>query len=199
MLKIATTPTDTFNRVTVSGHRYTPVPADGCLSDRKSKMDRQQTRLVVLARIPCLNDGECGGSKISPAIKGRGALASSCRLISQTISCKLLAGITLFLLLAAILPHVTIKKSSPSKMTNESVAAQGSESPSKTALNSSQAVVQSAARPPVVMVAATPARSAPPVAVPTLPPEKQGNSQANKVDDSPMMSDWPGSNQPRIK
>jgi hypothetical protein len=72
-------------------------------------MDQHKTALPVLARFPDLCDhtpAEHDGSS------GLGLLASSGRLIGQTLSIKLLAGTALFLLVGAVLPFC-IGKSSP--------------------------------------------------------------------------------------
>jgi hypothetical protein len=75
-------------------------------------MDRRKTGLMVLARFPDLNEADphAGDDKA----KGLGLLASGSRLFGQAASIKLLAGMTLFLLVGAVLPFcIGIGKNPP--------------------------------------------------------------------------------------
>ena len=69
-------------------------------------MDRQETELIVLARIPDL--GDVGGSRH----RGR-SLASRGRVIGQALSFKLLAIVTVLLIAMALVP-LTLRKSGQS-------------------------------------------------------------------------------------
>jgi hypothetical protein len=73
-------------------------------------MEQQENRLTVLARIPDLNGGGVEGTHAT-ARHSNGFLPPY-RILGQSISCKLLAGLTLFLLVGAAIP-LSIYKNKP--------------------------------------------------------------------------------------
>lgn len=150
-------------------------------------MAQQQTRPVVLARIPCLLDGNSGNPGGSENLKGIGRLVSGGRFVSQAFSFKLLAGVTLFLLVGAVMPAILNKKPASSESTQPD-AAVAATSP---ALSSDvPAVLEPAARRPVVMVSATSQGVAPPVAV-TPPLDETSKPQAAPTAELATSSTWP--------
>jgi hypothetical protein len=128
-------------------------------------MEHNETRLMVLARIPDLSAaGSEGGS--SPA-----SSAESGRLISQVASFRLLAATALLLLLGAIIPFSLCQKAS---------------TPAPTAATSSPSPASDHSPPPAP-VALWPSRvldaPAPQPDVAVVPPRA--------ADDTPQMSAWP--------
>jgi hypothetical protein len=150
-------------------------------------MDRQQTRLQVLARIPCLSSSASSDNKVAQEKKCLGLLASSGRIIGQKISFKLLAGISLFLLVGAVLPAILPRKAS---LSSESTASCSSVKSSV----AEPAVIQPVARRPVVMVSATSERLPPPVVL-SPPPETSVKPSAELS----TWSSWPSPNHSSIQ
>jgi hypothetical protein len=165
-------------------------------------MDRQQTKLIVLARIPDLSVSE---HKASPGNR----LASRGRVISQALSFKLLAVLALLLVAMAIVPLTVNKTGSPtdSPPAIDPVAARQPNSP---------AVLTNAGTGPIAPVAQT-AVSTPtlvrPSPVPSVPPQPviattPPAPAPTPAAAAPLMSAWPnpghptstpeaGSNQPQ--
>jgi hypothetical protein len=161
-------------------------------------MNQRRTGLAVLARFPDLNDGkpQAGAGEA----KGWGLLASSGRLISQGMSIKLLAGMTLFLLVGAILPF--LGKDSPSANSppaNSSPAGdalltwhpRGADTPAEAAPVQRETVATTVARRPAVRVSAIAGQSPPPATLPQAVEPKHEPQAAPRVADAGM-SDWPG-------
>ena len=162
-------------------------------------MDQRRTGLAVLARFPDLNDGKPQAG-VGEA-KGWKLLASGGRLISQGMSIKLLAGMTLFLLVGAILPFCIGKDSQPvsSAPANLSPAGdalstwhpRGADTPVEAVPVQRDTVATAVARRPAVRVAAIPEPSPPPVTLPQAVEPKYESQAAPRVADAGM-SDWPG-------
>jgi hypothetical protein len=171
----------------------------------KTLMNQQDIPLNVLARIPDLNGSAHTAGQASP--NPCKLLSSSGRLLGQTISCKLLGALTLFLLVGAAIP-ISIKSK---KAADESTAAPAA-AVQKPAANiclqqasviaePAKTLVAPAAKPvpvrPVVVVPAVPEKAAATVKIPASPgtgPDATAsvnNSSASTGSvPAPMMSQW---------
>lgn len=128
-------------------------------------MDEFNTNIPVLARFPELDKGT-SGPKANPAPLG--LLASSGRLINQAASAKLLAGITLFLLVGAVLPWCIGKSCPPADSSASSAKATVNPKLARDAAEAQKAIV--AAQPAVRLAANTGTSPAP---VPPTPEVKR--------------------------
>jgi hypothetical protein len=154
-------------------------------------MSQQEIRLTVLARIPDLNGSghvdRAGGSCEL-------GLPRAGRLLGQAVSCKLLAGITLFLLVGAAIPFsisksgtsatATPPSSSPSApvaaMTDGGVVPQNTVSPKNT-------------NPPVVVIPAVPEKADVTAKIPmavAVKNEKPASQAELSGSPAPMMTKW---------
>jgi hypothetical protein len=139
-------------------------------------MDQHKTALPVLARFPDLSDHthQTEHNKTT----GIGLLASSGRMIGQTLSIKLLAGTALFLLVGAVLPFCIGKNSPPA---DSSPAG----SPTVTAQDESAITTPEPPRAVRVAVAKEPS-SAPEMLSPL--PETNGKLQPSPTRDASLAS-----------
>jgi hypothetical protein len=160
-------------------------------------MEQRENKIPVLARFPDLDENLHNVGVDQP--KGLALLASSSRMIGQAMSFKLLAGLTLFLPIAAVLPFCMSKGSAPltTPRAAESVAAAKSKSAKKDAAPATNESVAAVASRPPVRVAAAKEPTAPPVA---LPPslEAKPEPKAAPVAETPVAtsSPWPGAASP---
>jgi hypothetical protein len=144
-------------------------------------MDSQKTGLAVLARIPDLNDGEHHTEAEQP--RGLRLLASSGRLIGQAASIKLLAGMTLFLLVGAVLPFCISKTCPPEKSppAMESLATwepQSAKALAEVGGAKSETAPTNVASGPAARIPAAAERLSAPLAV---PPTAEANSKPQAV------------------
>jgi hypothetical protein len=152
-------------------------------------MDIQEQDLIVLARIPDLgnhhqqhhHDGNSDGTDARRKLSGS-------RWISQTLSFKLLAGLTLCLLVAAVLPYVLSQSPAPagSPVTNDSLG--GWRSDAANDFGDEKA----GSRP--TPKEATLVRAAPDSPPPQRIAERQspaGDTQPKPSNETPTWSKWP--------
>jgi hypothetical protein len=120
-------------------------------------------------------------------------LASAGRLMGRATSFRLLAGIMLFLLAAAVLPSVLNKKSPPgdAPATCDTAAEHRFGTSAGAAGAPTTMAVETAARRPAVMVSALSQPAAPPVVLPP-PPDTPAKSSAGQTAELPAMSPWGG-------
>jgi hypothetical protein len=145
-------------------------------------MDQLKTGIPVLASFPELDKGTASPKSDPPVL---GLLASSGRLINQAASAKLLAGITLFLLVGAVLPWCIGKGSSSADVTASKAKATASPQLVKDAAEAQKAAaaVQSAVR-----VAAKTGTS--PGPVPPAPEMKRKPQESLAAQPPMMASPW---------
>jgi hypothetical protein len=144
-------------------------------------MNHQRTGVPILARFPDVHDDTKRNTGAIP--RGRGLLESSGRWISQAMSVKLLAGMTLFLLVGAVLPFC-IGRNADSKDSTAAIPLSSgdavstgqpaqTQTPVEAIPTTSQQVAGGVARRPAVLVSATAEQLPPPVAIPVVPGVKQ--------------------------
>jgi len=155
-------------------------------------MNHQKTGLAVLARFPDVHDGEKPQAGANEA-KGWGLLASSGRWISQALSIKLLAGMTLFLLVGAVLPFCIGKNSPPAEPSpaGDSVSTwhpKPAGASAKAAPAQTETVAMTVARRPV-RISATAEHSPAPAALPPTAETPREPPAASTVAEA-MMSNW---------
>jgi hypothetical protein len=140
---------------------------------------------MVLARIPDVATAEHGGHKTVPKSTGR--------VIGQSLSFKLLAGVVLLLVVVAIIPFALWKhgQSTDSPATADAMPAWHPGSPAPSAATAPSWT-------PVVAVPASAPIPASPSPMPSAMPQPQVASQppAPAAIDSPLMSAWPNSAHP---
>jgi hypothetical protein len=156
-------------------------------------MNHQRKGVAVLARFPDLSNVETPAKADEP--KSCGLLASGGRLISQALSIKLLAGITLFLLVGAVLPVYLSTKDAPAGNPPPAAdtlsawpAKQIAPSP-ETAPAQTDTVAMSVARQPAVRVAPAAEQQSAPVAIPVAAEAKRDTPPVQSVAGA-MMSNW---------
>lgn len=135
-------------------------------------MDQRKSGIPLLASFPDLS--EHGADHKEDA----GLLKSSGRLFSQAMSAKLLAGITLFLLVGAVLPFCLKSASREMPLGDSLVASQPKTS--KTTARTDDSPILAPTRRPAVRVAAAKERTPAP-----LRPMSEPKAAP------PMMSSWP--------
>jgi len=148
-------------------------------------MDREKSNRTVLARIPDLS-ADTGG-RISE--NEGGALPMSCgRWTNQTLAFKLLSGLTLLLIVVAVLPFFSSRKEKPvdASSTTDALTPWRQE-PSATAPEARMA--QSHSRP-VTRVRAIPEQS-PASGIPPGQPTAKNDANSKPATDEPLMSAWP--------
>ncbi len=133
-------------------------------------MNRQKTGLTVLARFPDVNDETESPTQASET-KERGLLESSGRWIGQAMSIKLLAGMTLFLLVGAVLPFCLGQKSPPpgASAASDTISAwqpKREQTPTQSVPDGSEMGGVTIARRPIVRVSATSDQLPPPATLP---------------------------------
>ena len=150
-------------------------------------MDFQERDVIVLARIPDLGTHRRHHDGSGDGTSGRWRLSSG-RWMSQVLSFRLLAGLTLCLLLAAVLPYVFNQSPTPTEppVANGSLGAWRSDSSKDfgDAKAGNRPVPKEA-----TLVRAAP-ESPPPQRVAQREPSAR-NSQPNPPDNAPLMSKWP--------
>jgi len=152
-------------------------------------MGQQKVRLTVLARIPDLNSP---GHVANDEAKCVSELLASGRLLGQAISCKLLAGMTLFLLVGATIPFSISSKhaSDDSSLSSNPVAV---DRPASSVVpNGATPIVNvSPLQParPVVVVSAVPEKAALPAKIPMSLAVKD-ESQPSASGGTALMSSW---------
>jgi hypothetical protein len=152
-------------------------------------MNQQEVRLTVLARIPDLNGS---GHVANKEAKCTAGLVASGRLLGQAMSCKLLAGITLFLLVAAAIPLSIRSKnaSDEAPLPTNSVAA---DQPAPPVVPNGVTPVANplALQPvrPVVVVSAVPEKTTVPAKIPMSAAVKD-ESQPSASSGRALMSRW---------
>jgi hypothetical protein len=134
-------------------------------------MSQQAKAVAVLARFPDVADHTKPQPRADGETQGWNLLGPSGRWIGQAMSIKLLAGITLFLLVGAILPFCLVQKSptpNPSAWGDTLSSWQPKQAGSPTENGSAQngAVATTGAYPPVVRVSATSDQLPPPAMLP---------------------------------
>jgi len=182
MLKIDATLTDNFSRAIAPGLSLRAVNRP--MGDRK--MSRQQTELIVLARIPDLGT-QYQNHEGSGGPNGRWKLPGG-RWVSQTLSFKLLAGLTLCLLLAAVLPYVLSRSPAPT----EPPVASDSLGEWRSDAAKDYGDAKAANRP--TPTGATLVRAAPESPPPQRIADRQpsaGDVQSNPADEKRNWSQWP--------
>lgn len=153
-------------------------------------MNQQEVRLTVLARIPDLNSsGHANESK------GTAGLLASGRILGQAMSCKLLAGLTLFLLVGAAIPfsikHKNASNETPAPSNSVAVSqpmptiAPNGVTPIATVANTAPAQPVR----PVVVVSAVPEKTATPAKIPMAVAVKN-EPQPTTNSTEPLMSNW---------
>ena len=151
-------------------------------------MNRQKTGQTVLARFPDVN-GETEVQASEP--KRQGLLESSGRWISQAMSIKLLAGMTLFLLVGAVLPFCLTQKSPPAgpSTAGDTLSTWQPEreaAPTQAGSGSGEMSGATIARRPIVRVSATSDQLPPPVTLPAPAIARREPSAAPTVAESLM-------------
>jgi hypothetical protein len=157
-------------------------------------MNRLETKRIVFARIPDLNASHSGHGSETEQSTGWGP--SGRRLLDQALSFKLLAGGTLLLLLAAVIPCVLSNKSQPADTPAAAgdSSANGLQSPSGSAGGVSPwkgPTIQTAQKPPTFVRPLPAERTVAPVAVNSPPPEVQVPPAPKGMKDEPEVSVWP--------
>jgi hypothetical protein len=152
-------------------------------------MNQQEVRLTVLARIPDLNSSSHVANEDAKSTSG---LLASGRLLGQAMSCKLLAGMTLFLLVGAAIPF-SIKSKNASddfSLPSNSVAA-GQPAPPVVPNELTPVANLSPLQParPVVVVSAVPEKTAVPAKIPMSLAVKN-ESQPSASNAAALMSSW---------
>jgi hypothetical protein len=146
-------------------------------------MDNRETTAKVLARIPDLH-GAGVGKESAIHRRGGGPSASMGRILGQALSFKLLAGVALGLMAAAILPllFATKSRTADSPSTNDLLPSQANTS--DTGHNAS------VAPPKATLVRAMPEKASAPGAL-GPPPPAIGNASPSFPKDEATMSNWP--------
>jgi hypothetical protein len=156
-------------------------------------MNHQRKGVAVLARFPDLSNAEPSAKVDEP--KSCGLLASSGRLISQALSIKLLAGVTLFLLVGAVLPIWLSTKDAPPVSLPPAADTLSAWPPKQaapapeTAPAQSDTVAMSVGRQPAVRVAPAAEQQSAPVAIPVAAEAKRDTPPVQSVAGA-MMSNW---------
>jgi hypothetical protein len=145
-------------------------------------MEDQNCRARVLARIPDLSAASLAGSKKRGAL-GVAASASMGRILSQSLSVKILAGVTVALLAAAVIPF-----SFSSKKTGTERPPAKDQLPWRAEVS---AGAEAPASPPTAtLVRAMPEKASVPGALP-LPPPMTHDTPPRQAHDAPNVSNWP--------
>jgi len=158
-------------------------------------MNQQRSGLAVLARFPDLNGGKPHAR--ADEAKGWRLLVSSGRLVGQATSIKLLAGVTLFLLVGAVLPLCIGKGSPPVNPPPAGDALstwhpRGAETSAPSVPGKSETAALTVASRPAVRVSATAEPSSAPATLPPTAEPKREPPAVPTVAESLMMSNWPG-------
>jgi hypothetical protein len=153
-------------------------------------MVQQATAVAVLARFPDVNDG-AERQRQADESKYRDLLGSSGRWIGQAMSVKLLAGITLFLLVGAVLPFCLSTKSptTSSPVGGDALSTsqpKQAESPTVAASTQTDTGGAAVAHLPAARVSATSDQFPPPATLPSAVAAQRPPSAAPSVAESLM-------------
>jgi len=146
-------------------------------------MNEQEINLVVLARIPDLNGSVRAAKVVEKCDSGR--------LLGQAISCKLLAGMMLFLLVGAAIPFsIRDKKVAESpKSPSDVLAVNRPAMPAAPSIAPKVADVLPAPVRPVVVIPAVPERAAAPTKIP-MPLTAKPEPPVAASSETALMSNW---------
>jgi hypothetical protein len=151
-------------------------------------MNPQRTGLAVLARFPDVNDNPKPQPEADEA-KGWDLLGSSGRWIGQAMSVKLLAGMTLFLLVGAVLPfclgHNPPAEPSAGDTLSASSPAQA-QAPMDGTSSQTERISSTVTPKPAVLVSATSDQVSAPAKLPPAPVARHEPSAAPTVAESLM-------------
>jgi hypothetical protein len=150
-------------------------------------MDSHERDVIIVARIPDLasHGGRHDGRNSHP---GGGWRWSSGRWLSQVLSFRLLAGLTLCLLAAAVLPYVFGHSSAPAESPALHDSQAGWRSDSSNDFGNAKAAGRMAPKEATVVRAAP--ESPPPHRIAQREPSVR-NGSASPADDVPNYSQWP--------
>ena len=149
-------------------------------------MDRKLSDCLVLARIPDLKSFESDNADDAQPIASRPASIGS-RIMNQSLSFKLLAGLAMILIVASVLPNFF---GGSATVDDAPAVVDAADSWQAAAPESQHEAAPSGAPRPMTVVSATPEPGAAPDMIPTKC-EDEAQQQPEIADESPMMSSWP--------
>jgi hypothetical protein len=150
-------------------------------------MNQQEIRLTVLARIPDLNNSNEGARKKEKSSK---VFLASGRLLGQATSCKLLAGLTLFMLVGAAIPFSVNKKPVCDNAGQAADAVASNQSPVASVPSNTVPPMVTPPERSAVLVPAVPERTVSPAVVPVSLMVRNDPS-VNPDAATPLVSKWP--------
>lgn len=148
-------------------------------------MDRMETNWTVLARIPDMNTfGTCtrieeeGGTSL-PTLGGR--------ILSQSLSFKLLSGLAVFLIVVSVLPFFSGRKEAVSDSAS-TVDPLSQWQAGASAAPDGARIARTPAPRPMTLVSATPEQASAPEIIPL---EDKVKNEPQPTVETPLMSSWP--------
>ncbi len=152
-------------------------------------MDRMETNWTVLARIPDMNT--LGTGHRTEEEGGTSSSMLSGRILNQSLSFKLLSGLTLFLIVASVLPFFSGRKEAGSDSAS-AVDPLSQWQAGASAAPDEARIARVPAPRPMTLVSATPEQASAPEIIPL---EGKIKNEPRPTVETPLMSSWPNPSQ----